>query len=270
MNKKLDELIDFFSKREGVWLTSEEVAIIFNVTPRTIRNRIAKINEEFPYLIKSSNLGYIMHDEQYKSFLKNINITIGDEQSRESLILLELLKHSKNGINIFDLSEKLYVSESTLKNDLQRMKNTLPSDKLYISIKNNMIKLEGKEKFKRQYMITLLYGESDLYKELSGTIQKMIGYIPLVELRKTIKKVLNNYNIVVNEYALDNIVLHFAVSIERINQGYVLSEEKPEIELAVNLKREYKMVNDIIYNLLKLETYFSIRIPWYTKDLMHK
>ena len=73
-------------------------------------------------------------------------------------------------------------------------------------------------------MVTLLYSESDMQRELSKTIQKIIGYISLM-IRQTIKTILNNHHTDINQYALDNVALHFAVSIERINQGYFLSED---------------------------------------------
>lgn len=251
MNKKHEELVYFLSKKEGEWITSSELASFLSVTTRTIRNRVAKINEEMPYLIEASTSGYRLQKETYETLTKNTESTELNNQSRDSLILLELLKNSKKGIDVFYLSDKLYISESTLRNDIQRIKQTLPSDKLVVSVKNDVVKLIGDEKYKRQYMVTLLYSESDMQRELSKTIQKMIGYISLNDLRQTIKTILNNHHTNINQYALDNVALHFAVSIERINQGYFLSEDKQHNRMALDLKRELNMTREIVEQLSK-------------------
>ncbi|QQP69521.1 transcription antiterminator [Carnobacterium sp. CS13] len=258
LNKKHKELLNFLLKQNGEWTTSNKLALSFNVTSRTIRNRVAKINEEIPDLIESSNLGYAINRENYEMLIKNTETDYSNNSSRDPLILLELLKNSKNGINLFDLSEKLYIAESTLNNDLQRLRNNLSSNNLQISVKNNIIKLEGAERFKRQYMVTLLYNEGDMQDELSETIQKMIGYISLRYLRKAIKTVLDNHNIIANHYALDNTVLHFAVSIERISQGYILSEDEENTKLTINLKKELDITKEIVAQLSKK---YNLKFP---------
>lgn len=249
MNEKQKKLMHVLLKRTDEWITSDELASFFSVTTRTIRNIVAKINEEVPFLIESSNAGYTICKESYETYIKNVEMSNKSNQSRDSLILLELLKSSKEGLDIYNLSDKLYISESTLKNDIQRIKQTLLSDKLSISIRDNVVRLNGDEKFKRQYMVTLLYDESNIYKELSDTIQKMIHHISLDELRKTIRDVLDCHSVTVNDYALDNIVLHFAISIERIGQGYVLSENKQNLSVAIDLKRELAITDEIVTSL---------------------
>ncbi|MFC4663496.1 BglG family transcription antiterminator [Oceanobacillus aidingensis] len=54
-----------------------------------------------------------------------------------------------------------------------------------------------------------------------------------------------NLNIFINQYSLNNIVLHFAISMERIRQGYILTENDQDI-LKDNLdKQELTLTNEI-------------------------
>ncbi|MFR4753106.1 MAG: helix-turn-helix domain-containing protein [Enterococcus raffinosus] len=108
-------------------------------------------------------------------------------EDRKSRIFLELLKHSSEGVDFYELAEKLFVSESTLKNDIQQLKKEITNDAIQIVFEQDFIKLTGPERAKRRYLISLLYNESDLQEKLKASIQQMIGYISLDNLQQTIQ-----------------------------------------------------------------------------------
>ncbi|GAA3010143.1 BglG family transcription antiterminator [Tetragenococcus solitarius] len=213
-------ILSFLRKNKNRWVTSKELANFCNCTTRTIRNNVTKINQENPGLVFASRYGY------QGSFTNN-GLILGDEQNeRKSTLFLLLLKSSERGIDLFELAERLFIAESTLKNDIQDLKTEIAHTKLQIVIQQNNVKLLGTERAKRSYMISLLYKEGDYQEKLKQEIQEMIGYISLEELEETIKNVLNRRAIYVNQYSMNNIVLHYAISIERIRQGNVITKIK--------------------------------------------
>lgn len=253
LTEKEKELVGFLEKKQPQWVTSKELAAFCQCTTRTIRNRVAKINQQTPELILTSHLGYQL----------NSAVAIAKEgiEDRKSRIFLELLKHSSEGVDIFELAEKLFVSESTLKNDIQQLKKEITNDAIQIVFEQDFVKLTGPERVKRRYLISLLYNESDLQEKLKHSIQQMIGYISLEELQQTIQQTLAAHEIQINQYSLNNIVLHYAISIERIRQGHSLNagpsisqlQEKPEFLLAEEISDSLAQQYDIHFSKMELE-----------------
>jgi len=216
-------ILSFLVKNKNRWVTSKELAAFCNCTTRTIRNNVNKINQENPKTIFTSRYGYQLSQI-------NDDLTVENDQSeRKSTLFLLLLKSSEKGIDLFDLAERLFIAESTLKNDLQELKTEIEHTELQIVIQRNTIKLLGTERAKRSYMISLLYKEGDYQEKIRQDIQEMIGYISLENLEKIIKDVLDKRNILVNQYSINNIVLHYAISIERIRQGNMMTRIKKHL-----------------------------------------
>ena len=252
LTKKEKELIDYLNIKKR-WVTSDELADFSSCTTRTIRNRVAKINQNNPELILTSHLGYQLNAE--------VKVSTTGTEDRKSRIFLELLKHSSEGVDFYELAEKLYISESTLKNDIQQLKKEITNDAIQIIFEQDYIKLTGPERAKRRYLISLLYNESDLQEKLKVSIQQMIGYISLEKLQQTIRDVLSEHSIQINQYSLNNIVLHFAISIERIRQGHSLmkaqmnsqAQSTSEFLIAEEISDKLAQQYDIHFSQAELE-----------------
>lgn len=252
LTKKEKELVDYLTKKKR-WVTSDELASFSNCTTRTIRNRVARINQNNQALILTSHFGYQLNPEA--------KIQTRGLEDRKSRIFLELLKHSSEGVDFYELAEKLFVSESTLKNDIQQLKKEITNDAIQIVFEQDFIKLTGPERAKRRYLISLLYNESDLQEKLKASIQQMIGYISLDNLQQTIQAVLSTHSIQIIQYSLNNIVLHFAISIERIRQGHSLKkclanpqiQHHPEFLIAEEISDQLAQQYDIHFSQAELE-----------------
>ncbi|HHQ1054306.1 TPA: BglG family transcription antiterminator, partial [Listeria innocua] len=147
-----------------------------------------------------------------------------DVSERKSKLLLELIKNSTKGVDLFDLADILFISEVTLKKDIQQLKNELKEANVQIVIDKNQIKLVGKERAKRKYMISLLYEEGGYRESIKGHIQEMLEIVSIDKLQSIVKEVLAEEAITTNQYSMMNIVLHYAISIVRIQQGNTLIE----------------------------------------------
>ncbi|EAD0377334.1 PRD domain-containing protein, partial [Listeria monocytogenes] len=125
---------------------------------------------------------------------------------------------------LFELADILYISEVTLKKDIQQLKNELKEADVKIVISKDRIKLIGKERAKRKYMISLLYEEGGYRESIKSRIQEMIEFVSIDKLQNIVKEVLAQESITTNQYSMMNIVLHYAISIVRIQQGNTLIE----------------------------------------------
>ncbi|EAE3362071.1 PRD domain-containing protein, partial [Listeria monocytogenes] len=200
-------------------VTSNELAAFCECTTRTIRNNIYKINEVTPNLINSTKQGYQINLNIPFEFQSESDVT-----ERKSKLLLELIKNSTKGVDLFELADILYISEVTLKKDIQQLKNELKEADVKIVISKDRIKLIGKERAKRKYMISLLYEEGGYRESIKSRIQEMIEFVSIDKLQNIVKEVLAQESITTNQYSMMNIVLHYAISIVRIQQGNTLIE----------------------------------------------
>lgn len=216
LNKHQREILDYLQANKGRWVNAGELASYAKVTTRAIRSNIAKLKEQYPEMINSGNQGYQLLS------IKDESLSDNSLEDRTAQVFLELIKNSKYGIDLYDLAEKLFISESTLKGDIQELRKGLPKDSLKISIRSDKVQLVGGERAKRKYMISLLYDEGDFKEQLKLSVQNMIGYISLNELEALIQNSLKRNGITLNSYSLYNIALHFAVSVERIRQGHTI------------------------------------------------
>ncbi|EAG2313244.1 PRD domain-containing protein [Listeria monocytogenes] len=213
------EILAYLHKQENKWVTSNELAAFCECTTRTIRNNISKINEVTPNLIRSAKQGY-----QINQRIPFELQTESDVTERKSKLLLELIKNSTKGVDLFELADILYISEVTLKKDIQQLKNELKEADVQIVTSKDRIKLIGKERAKRKYMISLLYEEGGYRESIKSRIQEMIEFVSIDKLQNIVKEVLAEESITTNQYSMMNIVLHYAISIVRIQQGNTLIE----------------------------------------------
>ncbi|MCU09098.1 PRD domain-containing protein [Listeria monocytogenes] len=213
------EILAYLHKQENKWVTSNELAAFCECTTRTIRNNISKINEATPNLIRSAKQGY-----QINQRIPFELQTKSDVTERKSKLLLELIKNSTKGVDLFELADILYISEVTLKKDIQQLKNELKEADVQIVTSKDRIKLIGKERAKRKYMISLLYEEGGYRESIKSRIQEMIEFVSIDKLQNIVKEVLAEESITTNQYSMMNIVLHYAISIVRIQQGNTLIE----------------------------------------------
>lgn len=106
----------------------------------------------------------------------------------------------------------------------------------------------------------------------------MIGYISLEKLQQTIQDVLSDRNIQINQYSLNNMVLHFAISIERIRQGHSLkkslnrdsAQRNAEFSIAEEISNKLAQQYDIHFSHAELEQLSLLFIGMQNESLMNE
>ena len=104
-----------------------------NVSVRSIKNYVREINEEYPEAIHSSREGYRLDMELAKSILDETADHIPQTSEERVIYILNQLinHHQEEAIDIYDLCDELFISLSTIKNELQKVKRKLLSTLLY-------------------------------------------------------------------------------------------------------------------------------------------
>lgn len=206
MNKRSREILStLIQKKEyGQAAYMKELAEQFKVSTRTIRNDLEQINE---FLNKNQLSGvslgkqgvietgkdmekarkYLFRDDFYSYKL---------EKHERKIFMATLLICEKDYRTLSDLADCMYVSRSTVIQDLDTLKTFFRKHKLYVvSHSNKGLMLEGEEKNKRLLLFSMIKRNDSVYRE-APVFERLIGSLKEecrvdMEDLKTMEKVIN-------------------------------------------------------------------------------
>lgn len=236
-------IIKFLYKNKDKYCTSTEIGYNVGFSEKTIRTNINLISENVPKNIfeivakKGSGFKLVIGDHDkyidyiYKSKASMSNLDqIYDKKGREKYILENLLLENK-ALTFDDLLEILFVSESTLQRDIYSLRNKLKDYGLdIVKDDNSYLSISGKELEKRHFILDFFFSSiysnsfinelEDLNLFHKATISQLL-IILLDEIRE--------YGISVNDYAIQNLVIHFALVIERVKINCLIDNYDKDI-----------------------------------------
>lgn len=224
------------------------------VSLRTIKSYIHEINEEFPETVISSRNGYNICTEKAKRIIDNSHSHIPQTSKERVTYILNKLIRQKHAIDVYDLSDELYVSLSTLKNELNKVKRIVSKYDLQLDHALDFIKLKGLEKNKRKMLSTLLYNESNVNFVNLNSLQNAFVDIDIVYIKNTVLEIFETYHYFINDYSLINLVLHITIAIDRIRNNNINTQDIQELPM-IRL-HEYELSKLITK---RLEAHFDIQ-----------
>ena len=144
---KAKDILNYFIKNAPRPISCKELAGVFGVSERQIKNYIAQINKETPphSLIKQTLLREYRLCDDYKNYLHLFNYTEQTPEVRVNTIIAKLLL-ARNAIDLFDLADEMYISRATLDADLVRVRQFIEAFDLILQTNWNEITLLGSEK----------------------------------------------------------------------------------------------------------------------------
>ncbi|NVF12303.1 BglG family transcription antiterminator [Anaerococcus sp. AGMB00486] len=268
------KIIKFLYSNRHRFCTSQEIGENVGVSEKTIRTSINNIIEKpnhnsFKIISKKgsgfkisiiNNDDYIDFIYNYKNAISNIN-QIYDKEGREKFILENLLLKNNN-LDFYKVLDILYISESTLNRDIYNIRDKLKDYSLYIDKnQDSIISVVGKEVNKRHFILDYFF--SDLY---SNNFIKDLNELELFN-RSSISQILiilldeiREFRISVNDYTIQNLVIHLALLIERVEVNCIIKDyENPDVSL---IKKDnpkiYRFASNIINRISKS---FDISLP---------
>lgn len=265
-----------------------ELEQIFNVKERTIKYDIKNINQEISkYNIKIKNirnLGYMiilenkndnLKDIYNKIFLNNNIYEQNLENSDDRIIyILKLLLFNDEYVNFYDLAQNMFISESTMNQDLKKLKSILKTFNLKLKTKSNIgTKLIGNEFDKREIITNyIIERKNDNYiTYFTKNELEIFQNLNLEYIKRIVLEEFNKSYIVLHDFNLKNIISHFALSILRIKSKNIMTENI-KYSNDENLNKIYSKFENIINNItIKLENEFNVKFNMVEKKyiLLH-
>jgi lichenan operon transcriptional antiterminator len=251
MNIKYRNILRHLSIQND-WTSSTQLANTLGISKRSVKTYIADINSLEKGLITSSKMGYRVDLEKLNPFLSSMKQTIPQTPKERTEFLLKCLVNADRPLHIFDLSEELFISEVTLKGDLRKVKKRLAEHNLELKNSGDFIQLVGNEKSKRKLMSSILYSETnDNFLDIDKLKTSFEGF-DIDYIRDVIADVFSTYHYFTNDYSLTNIILHIAIAIDRMENGFIFPKR---VDGETNQEKEYKIANEIAE---RLEGHFNV------------
>lgn len=249
---------------EDDYITSEALGSLLEVSSRTIRNTIKKIEEVLKgngaNIISKPKHGIyleIKDKDKFYEFYNNLDKYDKEEipsTSEERIqYLLEYLLARDTYIKLDDLCESLYISKTALSQDLKTVRKLLKEYNIRLVQKPNYgIKIEGKE-----FDLRLCIANSIIIKLNQNRFNDKSDTDCVRKIAKILQSNFQNINYNITDISFKNLIVHIYIAIERIKEGCYVPLDKCQLE---NIYDEdvYDIAKKIV---LEIEREFDIRMP---------
>ncbi len=247
MKVSTSELISLIQQHSD-WMEANDIAEYFDVSTRTIRNRIRDINTTYPNLIVSSYKGYKFNESDYSDDFYESD----DELSERAEFVIRKLISTNKPISVYDLADEMSISDSSFERALKIVKDSLSNFDLSIDRKRNKISILGKERKKRKLINFLISKENQGNFFIDSTISSdfISNDIDVEAISKELKNIFDKHSIFVNDYGFNTILFHLAIMLDRLITGKNVCDEKISVD-DVNspIMHEIKLYLENKYNI---------------------
>ena len=246
MKKIIIELSD------SEYVTASVLAKILDLNEKTVRTTIGKMRDsldEYGIEIESkTRKGYhllIYDKEKYQAFINNDewlskNDIPNNSKEREEWLLDYLLKQHKF-VRIDDLSEMLYVSRSTITNDLRNVEDSLKSYHITLIRRPNYgLHIQGSEFDIRNCMISQ-FKDNKWAQRFSNKEEN-----ELKEISKILLNNIQNQKVVLSKSMIQEMTSCIYIAKARYEENYKITVSKNEV-----VHRIYKPCIDVATNIVE-------------------
>ncbi|MFD0051246.1 BglG family transcription antiterminator [Actinomycetes bacterium NPDC127524] len=271
LNSRMTSILRELLKAE-TFVTSEYLAQVLTVTSRTIRSDIKELEAivaDYGASIKSiRGTGYQLdiHDDQYFRQLLN---KIGEQEKdkydgiptlpedRVRYIIKRLLL-AEGYIKLDEIAEELFISRSTLQNNLKNVKNVFQRYGITLVKRPNYgLKVSGDE-FKLRLCIS-----DHLFEKFKNDIELAYSDLPIYTkedlnfIRKVILNQINSNNISLSDIGLNNLLIHIVIAFQRIKSGKYVTLYCNDL-LELKKEKQHQVAEEIVK---EIERELNVRFP---------
>jgi lichenan operon transcriptional antiterminator len=219
MSDKYERLLDQLVQSEG-WVTAAELADQLGVTTRSVRSYVtaAKAAAHPLPIISASTSGYRLNREAYATFVSGVRAKDSDFDTPRDRVhhLVRRLTEAPQGLDIHDLADSLFVSESTIEGDLRKVKALCEEAGVSLARRGSVVSLTGSESDHRRLLSKLFHSESAQgFLELEN-VQREFGSDDLGPFKTDLIAMLDDQGYFVNEYGVNSVLLHVAIAVDRV------------------------------------------------------
>lgn len=221
--------------------------------------RVEEINEAGQAVILSSREGYRLKDRSY-----SLSEVPTENEARIWRVLSDLLT-SKEGINAFDEADALYVSASTVINNIiPQIKAMVREYDLRVESQKFQFYLRGSELNKRRLIGRIATDNSYGFFNTRDALEQLFPSQDIPGLMQKLYIICQEAKLYLNDFAMNNLLIHLLVILIRLRSNDDLEEKgpaMPAMELLEKL-RDREMITGLAGRIGEsFARDYGIRIP---------
>lgn len=215
-------------RRQDSWATAASLADQLGVTPRSIRTYVAALNARTPAgdAVESGPAGYRAGAGAAEA--AGTPDATGTPRARLHRLIRSLVDEVE-GVDVYDTALALHVSETTLENDLARVRALVEGGELWLERERDRVRLRGDEQALRRLLSRLAQDEMDAGPLRADALQRALGpeAVParaVAPFKADLVRELGELGYYVNELAISDVLLHITIAAERVALGRPLEQ----------------------------------------------
>ncbi|UOQ49715.1 BglG family transcription antiterminator [Gracilibacillus caseinilyticus] len=262
LSKREVEILHLLRSSKGVQ-TGKSLSLLLEVTTRTIRNDIKKMNailsKHGAEIVSHKGKGYELEISEEEAFQKlyanhitiiqnqaTVNMHRSEGNDVEEQMIRNILMNCLTDTSIYqeELAEELFISLSALKSYLSSVKEKISRYGLeLVTDRFNGIKVTGNEDKIRFCISQYLFNHQSI-----GVYNDLFPDNEIKRLKDIILQVLLKNQLKLTDVALENLIIHIEITIRRYLNNRLLDYQ---MKITENLKatKEYKVAHDIIQEI---------------------
>lgn len=212
------------------WISSAQLATALGVSERTIRNYVAEISAT--HRVESSRAGYrIVGGAQPQTGTGPDGGAADVEEKRTSHLLSRLLS-SDGPVPLHEIADELFISPNTVANSvIPRCRRLLARFDIELANHSWNLSLEGSEQAKRRLLGYVATHDTYGYFSSTETLSAMFPEFDTDCILSSLVEIFQNEDLVISDYALNNLLVHLLVIIIRLEGGYKLDDAEDLIDV---------------------------------------
>ncbi|MDD5932557.1 MAG: BglG family transcription antiterminator [Oscillospiraceae bacterium] len=263
-NRRQLEILLELCENPNSYITASYFAKKQQVSLRTIQSDIkAMKNElveypcvEFQSVTPKGSRIIIKDPEAFAPFKENLyqqfsNTSLNYQSERINHILLLLLEQHRS-ISYYDVENAVFVSRSTLLNDLKRVDTVLQKYHLEILRGSNKLMIDGSEINKRR----CISEENLMITNPASAIPGQDNYDPMGKIKDILVETFVSFKHNVSEVDLNNMIVQLYVALRRMENWFFIAPADLNIEQDLHLERE---MAEAVF--ARFSAAFHLRIP---------
>lgn len=245
LSKRETQILKLLFDHKHTYLTSQEIASGIDVSNRTARKYLhlledalkqeslatieAKQGNGYQLKIEDASRFDEFYLEEVKSQMASKDITTIQESNDRQYYILNRLFFEQSAVYVDAIADELFVSRSTISNDLVEIKKLITPYQIELQSKSNKgIFIVGNEQNIRHFIMNYFFMERlhdnlfafSMYANLlKGISVEEIVIIVLDECRESQLKL--------SDFIVYNLVLHIGLAIKRIQNGFFMDIQAP-------------------------------------------
>ncbi|MCM3773898.1 HTH domain-containing protein [Priestia aryabhattai] len=234
MKKRYIKILEYLEQSDNDFVNGRELASLFNVTTRTIRNDIREINES--YLEKLLIIGNNQKGYKLVGDLSNIHQNEDDYEERAFHIIKTLLSET-DFITYDELAKKLYFSTQTIRKDVQKLFQIIKAEKRNIEMEAIIfqgIRLKGSEVEKRlllkKLVTTNCLKRMSLDEALQYYFDDWFSQSSIQLVCSCIEEEVTKYNLLLSSQELFSICVNIIISLKRVGLNQKIAEKDMRLD----------------------------------------